>query len=302
MSGRRGGNGGGSPINADGTYEVTGLAMGTYDVRVSAAGGGAIHQTTYNVTGNGTFDIDVRGSGMHGRVVDARTGAPVGDVNIAVTGGAQNRTNRNAVTDSDGRFSIDLLPPGSYKFMAQRDRYAAARQDITVPDSAPAEVDVRMEPVQAMIVRTVDAQSGAPVDASVWVTSPGALNGPPVQGVRGEPGETRLYLGPGEYRLNINARGYASQQSSISVPGPEVRVQLAQTGSLMVLAHAQRLIRIVNAGTARPSWGPALPPPNAIESLTPGSYSLQVLDEKHNVLKSYAFVIVAGQTVTVEIE
>jgi protocatechuate 3,4-dioxygenase beta subunit len=302
MAGRPRGNGGGGQINADGSYEVNGLALGTYDVRVSVAGGGAIHQTTYNVTGNGTFDIDVRGSGMRGRVVDARSGAPVGEVNITVTGGTQSRTNRNALTDSDGRFSIDLLPPGAYKFMAQRDRYAAARQDVTVPDAAPAEVDVRMEPVQAMIVRTVDAQSGAPVDASVWAAPPGAPSGPPVQAVRGEPGETRLYLAPGEYRLNVNARGYAPQQSNISVPGPEVRLQLMATGRLMVLAHSQRLIRIVSAGAARPAWGPAPPPSNAIESLTPGSYSLEVLDEKRNVVKSYAFVMVAGQTVTVETE
>jgi protocatechuate 3,4-dioxygenase beta subunit len=302
MAGRRGGNGGGSPINADGTYEVTGLAMGTYDVRVSAAGGGAIHQTTYNVTGNGTLDIDVRGSGMRGRVVDARSGAPIGEVNIVVAGGAQNRNNRNAVTDSDGRFFIDTLPAGAYKLIAQRERYGAARQDVVVPEAVPAEVDVRMEPVQAMIVRTVDAQSGAPVDAFVFAALAGAPTAPPVPGFRGEPGETRLYLGPGEYRLNVTARGYATQQMNISVPGPEMRVPMVATGGLQVLAHSQRLIRIVTAGAARPSWGPAPPPPNPIETLTPGSYSLEVLDEKRNVVRSYAFVIVAGQTVTVEIE
>jgi hypothetical protein len=289
-------------IGADGAYEVSGLSMGSYDVRVDGAGG-PVFQTSYNVTGNGTFDIEVRGSGLQGRVVDSRSGAPLGDVVITLLGGSQSRMNRELTSDSDGRFSAEVVPAGAYRLRALRDRYATVMQDVTVTDAAPASVEIRMEPAAPTVVRTFDAQTSRPIDAFVGVVPQGAQDGLAAFGTRGEVGETRLYLAPGQYRARASARGYVMQQSDFTAPAAEVRIGLMPAGSVLVVAHSARFVRITLPGSPRPIWGPAPPPTGPIETLAAGVYALDVFDEaRHNVVKTYTFTVVAGQSVTVEIE
>jgi hypothetical protein len=61
-------------ISPDGSYVASGLAAGDYGVRVN--GPNLSFQTKYTASGSATFDIDIRGALLRGRVVDATTGAP----------------------------------------------------------------------------------------------------------------------------------------------------------------------------------------------------------------------------------
>jgi protocatechuate 3,4-dioxygenase beta subunit len=295
---------GSSQLQADGSYEVAGLALGAYEVRVDSPGG-ALTQTAYTVTGNGTFDIELKGSSLRGRIVDATTGAPLGDATVYVQGGGQNRTNRVLQTDSEGRFSADLVPAGQYRVRAQRERYAPGLQQVTVVEGVAADVEVRLETAGTTVIRLFDTTTNAPVDGFVSViaaSSSGTPGDGPSAGTHGEVGETRVYLKTGQYRARASARGYVSQMADFSVPGPEVRIGLMPAGRLVVIAHTAKLVRITSNGTGKPVWGPAPPPMGAIETLAGGSYTLDVLDDKRAVTRTYPFTVVAGQTVAVEIE
>lgn len=65
--------------------------------------------------------------GVTGRVVLQATGDPVHNVAIVVIG-----TGRTAVTDPDGRFRIDGIPPGQYRILAQREHLSDAQQAVVV--------------------------------------------------------------------------------------------------------------------------------------------------------------------------
>ena len=79
-------SGAGQAVNAlispDGSYIATGLTPGDYNVRVN--GPNLSFQTKYTASGSGTFDIDIRGALLRGRVVDATTGAPVANAQVSV--------------------------------------------------------------------------------------------------------------------------------------------------------------------------------------------------------------------------
>ncbi|HEY6212402.1 MAG TPA: carboxypeptidase regulatory-like domain-containing protein, partial [Vicinamibacterales bacterium] len=126
-------------IGPDGTYEVNGVEPGDYDVRVSSMGGGN-DNVPYTVTGSAVFDIDLKGAPLRGVVLDSATGAPLPDARVSAmsaaapgSAGTQGpRVWRSAVSDSDGRFSLDVLPDGAYTLRADREHYAPSSQTMSV--------------------------------------------------------------------------------------------------------------------------------------------------------------------------
>ncbi|UCE07986.1 MAG: carboxypeptidase-like regulatory domain-containing protein, partial [bacterium] len=73
---------------------------------------------------------------ISGQVVDQTTGKPLVGVNIIVQG-----TSFGAATDSDGRFTIQKIPPGIYTIVASMIGYHQETRDgITVTAEHPAHV------------------------------------------------------------------------------------------------------------------------------------------------------------------
>jgi len=70
FSPKKGSEGGSGQINGDGSYSVTGLGTGDFIVRAFTYSGSR-YETDYTVTGSATFDIDMKGATLSGRVVDA---------------------------------------------------------------------------------------------------------------------------------------------------------------------------------------------------------------------------------------
>lgn len=71
-----------------------------------------------------------------GRVVLQATGDPLHNVAIVVIG-----TGRTAVTNPDGRFRIEGLPPGQYRLLAQREHLSDAQQAVVVRAGEIVEVE-----------------------------------------------------------------------------------------------------------------------------------------------------------------
>ena len=82
--------------------------------------------------------LAVADTAISGRVVDARTGAPLEQVRAVIepTGG-------EARTDADGRFELRGLPPGVYRLTVSVVGYALYRREVTL-GSDPVSVDVRL--------------------------------------------------------------------------------------------------------------------------------------------------------------
>ena len=294
-----------------GTYEINGLSAGEYNVMMSAPEGG--YRGKYTVAGSGTFDIDVRGATLHGRVVDADSGAPVADASVNV-GGKATTMYGNAISDSDGRFVVPALADGTYSLGVRRDNYSPALQDVTVSGGSVADVEVRLQGGTQMTFLVVDATTQTTImNAGVSVES----GGKSISGgmMRSEDG-LHLWLQPGNYTARATAYGYGSfspQRVEFTVPGPPVRIALSHAGALVVIVRSAGFARVrgplsapppgvggvVGGGVSRQ----VLPGPNTFSDLAAGQYVVELLDDSQkNVVKSMPATVVSGEKTTVSLE
>ncbi|TML13835.1 MAG: carboxypeptidase regulatory-like domain-containing protein [Actinobacteria bacterium] len=267
----------------------------------------------YTVTGSATYDIDVRGATLRGRVVDADSGAPIADASISLSGKGATAFS-NATSDSDGRFSVPALLDGAYTLSVHREMYSPSSQPVQISGGVAADVEVRLEGGTAATIIVTDAMTGiALANANVVVDSSGKRIGGGI--ARGDDG-ARVWLRPGRYTATANAFGYTSGNAELSVPGPPVRIALAHAGSLVVIAKSSGAARLRGGMAVPPSPGvggvitsvarllmfsPGMNP--AIENLNPGQYMLDVLDSsKKNVIKSVPVTIVPGEKTTVTLD
>jgi hypothetical protein len=279
-----------------GTYEVTGFSAGDYDVIVSTPEGG--YRGKYTVTGSATYDIDVRGATLRGRVVDAGSSAPVADASISVAGKGATAFS-NATSDSEGRFSVPALLDGTYTLSVRRETYSPFSQPVEIAGGVAADLEVRLEGGTPATIIVTDATTGTSLaNANVMIDSSGKR----IAGglARGDDG-TRVWLAPGRYTAMANAFGYQSGNADFSVPGPTVRIALARAGSLVIIAKSAGMARLRGAGVLRGM--PFSPGTNTpMESIPPGQYTLEVLDSKKTVIKSVPVTIVPGEKTTVTLD
>ena len=320
----RGRNVGRSPyasIGPDGAYEVNVPDAGDYDVRVLTMGG-INDNIPYTVVGSATFDIDLKGGAVHGVVLDADSGAPLPDARVYAAPASQGlRTSRNAMSDSNGAFTLDVLPDGSYTFRAERERYAPASQIVTVSGGSAAPVELRLTRGQEAVIRVVDADSGAPIDAGVALIDEQTKKYVGGSGYgRGEDGAVHVWAAPGRYSAHVNAPAYLNANAEVVVPGPEVRVALQRAGTIVIRSRSGGRFRLVPPASAGggvvggivggvvggvngPRSGISIPAGGNVPlgSLAAGVYEIDKLgDDGKTVVRRYSVVLAAGQTVTVD--
>jgi len=298
-------------IAADGTYEVSGAEPGDYDVRVNTMG--AYNDAMpYTVVSNAVFDIDLKGASVHGVALDAATGAPLPDVRVYATPTTPGlRAGRNAVSDSDGRFTLDTLPDGGFMVRGDREHYATASQAITVSGGAAQPVELRLTRGSDLAVRIVDADNGTAIDGTVTLVDDQKHYLTTGSG-RGDDGATHVWAAPGRYTANVHASGYMMESVGVTVPGPEVRVALTRTAALVITSRSGGMFRLAS---------PMMPPSGVggvirdvgrvisvrpgervpLNSLRPGAMEVdKVSADGKTVLRAYTVTLVAGQTVTLD--
>src|SRR3954471_4305821 len=284
-------------ISSDGTYTAAGLSPGDYTVRVNSAGVSQ-YQTKYTAATSGTFDIDVHGALLRGRVVDARSGAPLAGARVLLT--SRSPANGSAVTDSDGRFAIDTLADATYDLNVNRDDYAAASQSVVVANGSAPDVEVRMEQTPPITIHVTDAATGGPIDADVMIQDPsgGGFRG---AATRVESGTLRAWLKAGSYIAFVNAPRYVLKSQNFTAPG-DVSVTLVRAGALLIRARtAQRARLDLSGGGTQRGFGMLRPGVNGpYESLPPGSYLLSLIGSDGTVVQSIPVVINAGETATID--
>lgn len=290
--GRAGGSG---MISSDGSYMVTLLTPGDYIVRIN--GQGLAYQTTYTASSSGTFDVDIRGAMLRGHVVDAETGAPLANAQVMVFSRAVPASG-SATTDSEGHFAVDALVDAVYDLRATREPYSTATQQVTVSGGSAPEVEVRLEQAPAVTFHVTDSVTGAPVDASIMVTTGQHAN--PAQAQRVESGVLKAWLKPGNYVASTFARFYVGKNMNFTTPPADVQLTLVHGGQLIIDAKSAQQVRLEQLGTRLP--GPIRQGINGpYPTMPPGSYLLSVLDNSGSVVRTVPVVIVAGETTTIQL-
>lgn len=298
---------------ASGSYEISGLEPGRYEVGVIDMQRFSSFDTTYQVVGSANFDIEIRGSEIRGRVVDAGTGAPIADVTVTLQKADAEPSflgNLNAATDAAGNFLFESVSAGSYRARAQKERYGQAMVDLTVSDSGSREIELKLTRHDGVRLRVVDARDGRALSPFVWIRDPQGRSAFEGQPRPNSDGVLIIPLAPGGYRASVGATGYAAQTVNLVVPSQEIRVALSPGGAILIQSrHSSReLAKLMTpAGDffQRSSWSrPQLvlePGTTMLEHLVPGAYVLQLLDDRGNVKNSYSVTVVEGQTARVEI-
>ncbi|HKO02790.1 MAG TPA: carboxypeptidase regulatory-like domain-containing protein, partial [Thermoanaerobaculia bacterium] len=278
----------------DGSYQVTGVAAGDYDVVVSASDYATLAQERRTISGTAVQNIDVKASSVRGRVVDARTLAPIAEARVAVESAADTVTwQHNVVTsDSDGRFAFEFLRSGTYTLTAQRESYTTSRKPFVLADSA-VELDVQLTAGNAMTIRVVDAASGRPVAADfALIDSAGSIvfSGE----ARAEDGVGRAWVAPGTYTLRVMSGEYAPDVRSINVPGAEIRVALVSAGRIVVTTRTPHGPVRVTGGS-----GEQMSVDGRFDGLLPGDYVVELLGGGDKPVAKKTATVRAGETTTV---
>jgi protocatechuate 3,4-dioxygenase beta subunit len=242
--GRRTGGNASTRTDDAGAFRLEGLENGTYSVSVQPAPGGAGRPVskTVEVTGDTTVDFDVPTASLSGTVLAAATKQPLEGVRVAATlqGGTATDAPRRfggASTDTNGRWFLDDVEPGTWELVFRREGYLEEKRNATASEGGSDGGSVELTrgeglelrvrdgvyqiPLRGVTVRVKDG-TGANV-LSTYV----ALDGDG----RGEVPS----LKPGRYALVLDSSGYAAQRfEGVVVPAAPLAVALTPGGAVEI--------------------------------------------------------------------
>ena len=299
---------------SDGSYEINGLEPGLYSVDVLDWQRSGSYRTNYEVNGSGTFDIEMRGSQVRGRVLDADSGEPVAEATVVLQKpddqpaffGPQSA----AVTDNAGNFVFDTVSPGNYRARAQKERYGQAIVDVVVSENQEREVELRLSRIDGVRLRVVDARDGRALSPFIWIRDQQGRNAYEGSPRPNSDGVLMVPLAPGGYQATISANGYAARTVSVVAPSQELQIALTPGGSIVIQSgqserETAKLMTPTGNAYQRSPWVKAefmLPPgTTTLDHLVPGPYVLQLLDNRGNVKSSFSVTVVEGQIARLEI-
>ena len=156
---------------------------------------------------------------VSGRVTDASNGQPIANVQISVNG-----TMLGTLSAQDGRYTISSVPTGARTIVARRIGYGTTRQDVTVSEGSPAEVNFVLAPVAKTLEEVVGGGVGAPAERRVVGNTVETVAGDEVSEA---PAATSI-----DQALQGKITGAVISQNS-GQPGGGVSVRLRGTNSIL---------------------------------------------------------------------
>ncbi|HEX2835748.1 MAG TPA: carboxypeptidase regulatory-like domain-containing protein [Thermoanaerobaculia bacterium] len=315
---RSGGQTNSANTDAGGNYSITGLEDGNYMVNVIDMGRIASYSTTYEVRGSSTFDIDYTVASVRGRVVEAGSNRPIGNVNVTMraTSAVELFRGRSAVTDENGVFVIDTVPAGSYAITASLSGFGADTKELTVGQSNIDNVELHLAQSDGVTLKVVDGRDGRALPASAVLYD---LSGHEVQtagsqflfGVDSAASSLNIPASPGQYIATVYTQNYAPVHVSVNAPSTRT-VALTRGGRIEIESkHGEPVkAQLLDAfNIAYPRIGPIARKytliPRAVtplDRIAPGRYTLQLLGaDEMTVVDQVQVVVTDEQTVRVEI-
>jgi hypothetical protein len=296
--------------DGNGQYEVSGLVDGPHSVAVSATAVSFV--TDYQVSGSGSFDIDVPSANVLGVVTDSEKGTPL--AGAAVSGWRREAGGTpvfSASTDERGRFQSSPLREGRYRVLASKAGYGQQVEEVEISGSEPAEVALALSRAEGLTVTVFDARDGRPLTANVVVRDLERRVVANSHSGLGEDGSLTIPLSAGDYLLSTSATGYGTATLPVTSPSQGLRVGLTPGGTLVIDAPPERrgTIRLL-----RPDGEPYVRcwcngiaeieltgRRTTVPNITPGPYAVELRDAQGERSVVGDTVIVEGQTSTVEV-
>lgn len=304
---------------ADGSYAIC-LPRGTSWLNVGADG--YEHVLRELAAHDGRLHVDIAlapGASVGGQVIDAATGAPIAGVWVGlwpIVRRSGEGADRHALTDENGRFTIDALALGRYSLTAQDDSHVKASIDeLTVSSvNGTTLAPIRMD--RGETIRGVVRSGETPVaNARVGLTVPGLNYGgllpTPMSVVTAADGTFILHGVPRAPSLTPTVATYAVRSpTTIDTTSPPANLVL-EVDALSTLRG-----RVVRAGvgvadaavTARGTeggdkgWRTAVDGTFAIPGVAPGAYQVSAMSDSLGAYSTRAASVTVPSNADVIIE
>jgi len=297
---RRGGASAQARADDTGAYRLEGLEDAEYSVSVQpgpGSGGGPGLSKTVEVSGDTTADFEFPTASLSGVVVAAATKQPLEGVRVSGTlqGSAPAEGGRRfggATTDTNGRWFLDDVEPGTWDLTFRRTGYLEETRNAVASEKGGDGGSVELTrgeglellvtdgiyriPLRGVSVRVRDGAGASVLSTFVSLDGDG----------RGEVPS----LKPGRYSVVLDSSGYAAQRwDGVVVPGAPFPAALTPGGSVEVRVGEASVGR--GPATLRNALGQPHPlrafgeegrvflpasGPATITHLAPGSYTLAV--------------------------
>ena len=222
--------------STDGSWEVTGLEPGEYEVAARSAAGATLTVESIVLSGDGRLDLDVPGGRISGLVLADETGQPITGADVELRGLEPPPLQRALATGADGRFASEELADGQYMVTASADGWATAETTVLLSEGVSEETTLRLERSQHLDLLVREPSGRTPSSIQV-LAARGGLVSASLQVACDREGRCTLEgLAPGAYTLLVSANG--SRLLSVTYPGDPVSVALQPTGRLIIEAAA----------------------------------------------------------------
>jgi 5-hydroxyisourate hydrolase-like protein (transthyretin family) len=275
--------------DGDGRYEVMGLEPGRY--RISAWGQNVSYSTEYTVAGYDELDIDVTGAALSGVVLDASSGSPLADAFVSLwrRGPGENTPDKSMTSNANGEFAAPSLAEGSYRVVASMEGFGQEVREVDLRRDDPVEVVLELEASDGLTLEVVDARDGRPLEATVVVRDVARRIVANRHSGVGADGRLTIPLAPGQYLLSTSADGYGTVTRPVAAPGTGLSVGLTPGGTLVLESERALHGRIRLVGSDGEEyvrcWCNGLADIDlegrrtTVENVTPGRYTLEVIEE-----------------------
>lgn len=236
-----------------GAFRIEGLEAGPYRLEILAFGSALHHRREVELPAAGEIVVDLTGSPVRGRVVDAGSRAPIARVVVGLRrdedgDGGRGLPQVGAETDDAGNFLFEDVSPGKLTLTASREGYTRAERPLELSDEGVDGVVVELQSTEGQKVRVV-AALGAELTGPVTV----ALVDPEAGTIRtmtrarlDETGRAPLDALPGSWELLVHAPGFAVSLQPVAFPGPEPVALLSPATFLRI--HAPSLSALEAGG------------------------------------------------------
>jgi hypothetical protein len=302
------GAGSSSRTDSEGRYQVT-LAPETYQVGV--LGNGLSYETRYVAVESATFDIDVTGATLRGRVVEAGTETPLAEVAVTAwtLGGSEASPESSVQTSAQGTFETELRE-GRYRVLAAKKGYGQQVREVELGHGGSTDVAFELTPADGVSVTVVDARDNRTLAASVVVRELArrlVANG---HAGADKEGAVTIPLSDGPYLLSVSANNYGTVTQPITSPARGLRIGLTPGGSLLVESprnlRGRIRLRQPDGDEYIRCWCNGIAEivlegrRTLIEHITPGRYTLEMLDPSQGPPRPVTITEGAVTTMTIE--
>jgi large repetitive protein len=194
-----------------GTYLLTKLAEGVYQIRVSAAGFSTELAGISLQAGDAKvidFSLTTAFGTVSGTISDAQTGEGIPNTSIKVvtrSGIAVGET----LTDANGDYSLSLLGPETYILTAATEGYAGQTVGVEIIAGATTTVDLQLEKQAGVLNGTVSDTGSNPLGNATVIVMKGTV--PVAQAITDSAGTFSFpHLAPDTYTVTASASGYST--------------------------------------------------------------------------------------------